>query len=360
MSDNVLMIAGGVASLSSGLICLEISESQLQCVELSTGNVVSTIPGNNLRPLTWIQGKLIGWQPEIIDHCVVKPFVADVSSDVASVVALPALTLPDWVNVDSVDVERFFITATEEGLNAVFRWRARTEYEGGAPAPQDVLEACRHSATGTAVYNVETKELMSSEISDQNAKSTSEEGHASVLDPPQGTHRVPYRRGMKIQSDPWIVDGKAIALWPHDDGETQGLSLVSTQDAAVERATVTSQRLTRRSIDPAKDKIHISADGRQIFVGALKDEAEKDARWLVFDAHGKNVGSVPREPGTQDIVIAGNHLIYIVDVVATVERGNRRQRYLKVRDFASGQLLWTVQVFDRIDEPPLSPAPCAI
>jgi hypothetical protein len=349
MSDDVLIFAGGVASLGSGLVCLEISESHLQCIELSTGTVVSTIPGTSFRPLTWIQGKLIGWQPDLIERHVVRPVVAEVTSDIASVVTLPPLTLPDWVDAQGTDADRFFLEATEEDHNVVFRWRARAEYDGGAPPPREVLEASRHSSHGTAVYDIETKELLRSEISGEEAALVQEEGQADVLDPPQGTYRIPYRKGMTIQSDPWTVDGKAMAIWPQADGGTPGLSLVHSPAGAGERARVTAQQLTKHDIYPAKVEVHISADGRHIFVGV--QEGEGTPRWQVFDADANYLGSIPREHGTRDIAKTENQVIYIVDKIEAAEDGNRRKRQLKALDFASGALLWSLPVFDRIERP---------
>lgn len=352
MMCEALMFGGGVIEPELALLCIEGDRARLECFNISNGERVCEFDETGGRPLIWVEGNLLGWKPQSNHNNIVIPFIADVSMKVAKVRLLVPLKLPDWANANSSDPQRFRISAEHGNGQITIRWKAKVWYEGGAPAPDAVLQECERGACGFSVYDFDSGAMLKSEVQDIDFGPSSEALRNQLLKPPEGVYRLPYRRKMQIESVPWEVKGKAMALWPKDNCGAHGLSLVtqpSTQ-LSLETLSVTSQQLLDCGIDPAKDEIHISPDGGYIFIG-LRSEAKNEC-WQIFDDEGQKLGEFPKEKETCDIALTGSRAMCLVDQIVPIGGVNRRQRNLKVWDYAEQKLIWSRMLFDRKDEPP--------
>jgi len=338
----------GVVDTESGYACVETDGTHLKCFVLSTGGMISTIARTGCHPLTWVDGKLIGWESDTRRANILRLFVVTMRPGETMINILPEIVLPEWVDTQTQDPRGFSVFAEEEKRQLVVRWRSQARYTGGASPPQSVLDEARRTASGVARYDYTTGALIDTDIyfGDAGQRSVS---FCARLDRCGDAWRVNYKRDLAWCMDAWVFDSHCVALWSQNLEGTPGLYLASLATAKFNVKTI---RLSTKAIVPGKDEILVTSDGRYIFVFIATGGDEDTPHWHVFSSDGKEVGSVPWESGIQDISVVDGHVAYIVDELYGSMAVPRRRRAYKFRELNSGQLLWEKEIFRRVEKLP--------
>ena len=155
IEHSAVNIPHGIADPEGNVAYVVGPEGLLHCLELGTGEILART-GFSASPLTIDRGTLIGWRPATGQPNTVRLFAAVRQGNVLRLKWEETLELPDWVEVDSLEPNRFTLEATIEGKQVVVTWEAHSRYRGGAPPPRQVEEAATHDEHRTLRLDPET------------------------------------------------------------------------------------------------------------------------------------------------------------------------------------------------------------
>jgi hypothetical protein len=338
-----LRIPLGVTGEDGRIGCVEVQRGLLQCLDLRTGQPLarSDFP---CRPLLIDGGELVAWTPDPNAPNRLRPFAVEPGGGAFAPRWFEAVSLPDWVDTNREEPERFRLEAAVEGGRLLLDWEAHSRYEGGAPPPPEVIAAYQKDAAGRVEIDRATGAVVASRPLDPPSR---ERDLLALSDLVQSLPMVPYRSGTEWRNAPWPVGEREALLLRSDDATRPGLRL-RVQDP-------THGEAVDHWLGGATDRAPVVAtDGRFLLLGP--PVAAPAADWQVFSA--ETGAPVARMPLGQDVaaaaVIGGEVLALVEEESPDPGGGLRRQRTLEARDLATGAVLWS---FPLADEPLLPPPP---
>jgi hypothetical protein len=338
IEHSALRIPHGIADPEGNVAYVVGPEGLIHCLELGSGEILARtdFPAS---PLTIDRGTLIGWRPAPGQPNAVRLFAAVRQGNVLRMKWEKTLYLPDWVEVDSLEANRFTLEATIESKLVVVTWEAHSRYRGGAPPPPQVEEAATHEERRTVRLDPETGAAVGQERTEP-ALSLEEQVLPEV---PPTMRIVPYRSGTSWVTQSWRV-GSADAFLARTVKEP-GIVLVRHDPAGA--AGPSEIRLTN---DPAAEAA-VTPDGRMVFIHEPGGDAPA---WHVFSAEtGDRITRLPFDPGTEGVAVVNDQVLYLV----VKDRGGTRRRSLRSRNLQTGEAMWSFLLSEETlrAPPPLRP-----
>jgi hypothetical protein len=322
VEDSALRIPRGIADPGGNVAYVVGPEGRIHCLELETGDILARtdFPAS---PLTIDGDTLIGWRPLPDQPHSVRVFAAVRQGNVLRPQWEQALELADWVEVRSVEPDRFALEAMIEGKRVVATWEARSGYRGGAPPPPHVEEAATHEARRTVQLDLQTGAIEAHERTESALRP--EEKAPPELPPTMRI--VPYRSVGTWATHAWRV-GSAEAFLART-AEEPGIALVRR-----DMAGTTGRSEIPLSGDAAAEAA-VTPDGRMVFI--LEPGGDAPA-WQVFSAEtGDRIARVPFDPGTEGVAVVNDQVLYLV----VEDRGGARHWSLRSRNLQTGEAMWS-------------------
>ena len=140
IEHSALRIPHGIADPEGNVAYVVGPQGHIHCLDLGNGEVLARtdFPGS---PLTIDRGAFIGWRPAPDQPNAVRLFAAVRQGNVLRLKWEETLQLPDWVEIGSLEPNRFTLEAAIQSRLVVVTWEAHSRYRGGAPPPPQVEEA---------------------------------------------------------------------------------------------------------------------------------------------------------------------------------------------------------------------------
>jgi hypothetical protein len=287
-------------------------------------------------PLAIQDEMLIGWAPSQGTSNAVRLFAVVQDGDVLDLVWEQALALPTWVEVGSLEPDRFSLEAEILDEELVVTWQARSRYAGGAPPSPEVEAAETRDASRIVYINPKTGTVLREEHKDSVALT-----QEPLPDLPANWSIVPYLQGESWATRPWSVNaGNAFLV--KTAGEP-GILLVRREAGNAARTVET--RLTQ---DPAA-VASVTPDGKFVFIHEARNDP---ASWHVYSGRdGERIAKLPFDPGTQGVSVVGEQVLYLV----IQEQGQARPTSLRSRELHTGQEMWSFTIEDGAARTPPKP-----
>ena len=301
-------------------------EGGIDSIDLRTGKVNWTTSSASV-PIFVNASYLMSFK--YINEHVIQIVKIDIQTGHSLMVSEP-LTFPEGIKVAPTR-DQAFDFQVEPGHGTVdLRWWGRSNYDGGAPPPPDVVQQWQKQLGGIFKVDLATGKVRS-----------------EVNENPSNPSRPPQSPLTSFENVSWKLDDQIVTLSSQRDTNGQALF--------IKPAKVIAQVRSRpiKLLGGSNLIVDVTEDGLFVLVRA-KDSPHPI--WQLFSAEtGRKVGAVPYDSGAQQACVMNGQLFYLT----AQTRNNLKDRVvtLKAVDVRSGQTLWSRDLKQFSDGPkPLPPA----
>lgn len=320
LPGTAAQIPYGLADVEGGTIYVEGPDGYLECLDMESGKLLARteFPA---RLLAVREGRIIAWRPGTPQPNALVVFAAQPREGTLSPIWQRPLELPDWVDTQSSEPERFTLTADADD-EFVITWEAHSRYQGGPPPPPQIEEAHTHDERRTVRLDAETVAAVGQERAEKVAVP-----EQALPELPPNRYIVPYRSGTSWRTQSWR-SGSADAFLVRA-AEEPGIVLVRRDaDGA---AGLSEIRLTS---DPAAEAA-VAPDGSLVFI---HEPGGDPPAWHVFSAEtGEQISRLPFDSGTEGVAVVNDQVLYLV----VEDLGTKRRRSLRCRNLHSAEEMWS-------------------